>query len=123
MGIITKGMGAILKSRYTGKSSKMAEKGYKVIKDKRYTPEGGMRTQKRMAGPLVGFNTKPKMPGTKTGKGQGTLFREKYGTMPKDPNVLPGQLKFNFRRKGITGRYNRGYNRKLKTLTEKAEIK
>jgi hypothetical protein len=27
--------------------------------------------------------------------------------MPKDPNVLPGQLKFNFKRKGITGRYNK----------------
>ena len=35
------------------------------------------------------------------------MFTEKYQTMPKDPNVLPGQLKFNFKRKGLTGRYNK----------------
>ena len=117
MTILTKGMGAILKSRYTGKSSKLEKKGYERKIVTRLTPtKEGSTTMTRMVGPLKGFSTKTKMP---VRKGQGVLFTEKYQTMPKDPNALPGQLKFNFKRKGLTGRYNR----KLKTLTKKAEIK
>jgi len=108
MTLLTKGMGVILKKATTKSSrkhSKLAEKGYKKIKVPRVTPtKKGSTTQVRMVGPFEGFSTKPKMP---VGKGQGVLFTEKYGTVPKDPNVLPGQLKFNFKRKGITGRYNR----------------
>ena len=107
MTIITKGMGAVLKAITTksGNHAKLAEKGYKKIKVSRVTPtKKGSTTQVRMVGPFKGFSTKPKMP---VRKGQGVLFTEKYGTMPGDPNVLPGQLKFNFKRKGITGRYNR----------------
>ena len=108
MTIITKGMGAVLKAITTksGKHAKLAEKGYERKTVTRLTPtKKGYTTEVRMiGGPLKGFSTKPKMPKR---KGQGVLFTEKYETMPKDPNVLPGQLKFNFKRKGITGRYNR----------------
>ena len=107
MTIITKGMGAVLKAITTksGKHAKLAEKGYERIKVPRVTPtKKGSSTMTRLVGPLKGFSTKTKMP---VRKGQGVLFTEKYQTMPKDPNVLPGQLKFNFKRKGITGRYNR----------------
>ena len=135
MTLLTKGMGAVIKGIKKTRSpkgfgkrnpSKLTEKGYKVVIGQRYTPEGDIRKQKKMVGPLKGFNIKPKMPKTKTGKGQGVLFTEKYQTMPKDPNALPGQLKFNFKRKGITGRYNRKTKdmpKKLKTLIKKAEIK
>ena len=107
MTILTKGMGAILKGITTksGKHAKLAEKGYQKVKVPRVTEtKKGSTTQVRMVGPLLGFSTKTKMP---VRKGQGVLFTEKYETMPKDPNVLPGQLKFNFKRKGITGRYNK----------------
>ena len=107
MTILTKGMGAVLKGITTksGKHSKLAEKGYKKVKVPRVTPtKKGSTTQVRMVGPLEGFSTKAKMP---VRKGQGVLFTEKYQTMLKDPNALPGQLKFNFKRKGLTGRYNR----------------
>ena len=103
MGIITKGMGAILK-KGSKKFSDLEKKGYKKITVKRLTPQKGGKDKAmtRLVGPLKGFNTKPKMP---VRKGQGVLFREKYETMPKG-GELPGQLKFNFKRKAITGRYN-----------------
>ena len=107
MTIITKGMGAVLKAITTksGKHAKLAEKGYERKIVTRLTPtKKGYTKEVRMVGPFKGFSTKPKMP---VRKGQGVLFTEKYETMPGDPNVLPGQLKFNFKRKGITGRYNR----------------
>ena len=107
MTLLTKGMGAVLKGITTksGKHAKLAEKGYEKKTVTRLTPtKKGTTTMTRMVGPLKGFSTEPKMPKR---KGQGVLFTEKYETMPKDPNVLPGQLKFNFKRKGITGRYNK----------------
>ena len=107
MTLLTKGMGAVLKGIITksGKHAKLAEKGYQKVKVPRVTEtKKGSTTQVRMVGPLKDFSTEPKMP---VRKGQGVLFTEKYETMPKDPNVLPGQLKFNFKRKGITGRYNK----------------
>jgi len=97
--IFTKGMGAVLKGITTksGKHAKLAEKGYERIKVPRVTPtKKGSTTMTRMVGPLEGFSTKPKMP---VRKGQGVLFTEKYQTMPKDPNALPGQLKFKFKNK------------------------
>ena len=115
MTLLTKGMGAVLKGITTksGKHAKLAEKGYEKKTVTRITPtKKGYTTEVRMVGPLKGFSTKSKMPKR---KGQGVLFTEKYETMPKDPNVLPGQLKFNFKRKGITGRYNR----KLKKNNDK----
>jgi len=124
MTLFTKGMGAVLKGIKKTRSpkgfgkrnpSKLAKKGYKVVIDQRYMPEGEIRKQKRMVGgPLKGFNTTPRMPKTKTGKGQGVLFKEKYESVPRDPNALPGQLKFNFYRKGLTGRYNRKLKNKSK---------
>ena len=107
MTILTKGMGAVLKGITTksGKHAKLAEKGYdKKIVTRLTSTKKGSTTQTRMVGPFKGFSTQPKMP---VKKGQGVLFTEKYQTMPKDPNVLPGQLKFNFKRKGLTGRYNK----------------
>tara|TARA_R100001163_G_scaffold55845_1_gene43408 strand:- start:858 stop:1175 length:318 start_codon:yes stop_codon:yes gene_type:complete len=103
MTLITKGMGAIIKGIAKKKPSKafsvLEKKGYKKIKFTRPTAEGGTRTQTRMVGgEHKGFLYTPKMPRTKTGKGQGVLFTEKFKTMPKDPNVLPGQLKFKFKK-------------------------
>ena len=119
MTLLTKGMGVILKKATTKSSrkhSKLAEKGYKKIKVPRVTPtKKGSTTQVRMVGPLKGFSTKSKMPKR---KGQGVLFTEKYETMPKDPNVLPGQLKFKFKNKK-----QKDPAKTLKTLTKKAEIK
>ena len=113
MGIITKGMGAILKS---GKHSKLAKKGYERKTVTRVTPtKKGATTMTRMVGPFKGFSTKHKMP---VRKGQGVLFTEKYERMPGDPNVLPGQLKFKFKNKK-----QKDPAKTLKTLTKKAEIK
>jgi hypothetical protein len=118
MGIITKGMGAILK-KGSKKFSDLEKKGYEKIIVKRLTPQKGgkTKTMTRMVGPLKGFSTKPKMP---TRKGQGVLFTEKYQTMPRDPNVLPGQLSFKYMRRK---RKATDPVKKLKTLTKKAEIK
>ena len=118
MTLFTKGMGAVLKGINTksGKHSKLAEKGYEKVRVPRVTPtKKGSTTQVRMVGPLVGFSTKPKMP---VRKGQGVLFTEKYGTMPGDPNVLPGQLKFKFK-----NQKQKDPAKTLKTLTKKAELK
>ena len=118
MTLFTKGMGAVLKGITTksGKHAKLAEKGYKKVKVPRVTEtKKGSTTQVRMVGPLVGFSTKPKMP---VRKGQGVLFTEKYQTMPKDPNVLPGQLKFKFK-----NQKQKDPAKTLKTLTKKAELK
>ena len=121
MTILTKGMGAVLKAITTksGKHAKLAEKGYERKTVTRLTPQKGgkVKTMTRMVGPLKGFSTKPKMPKR---KGQGVLFTEKYQTMPRDPNVLPGQLSFKFmkRKRKATDPV-----KKLKTLTKKAEIK
>jgi len=121
MTILTKGMGAVLKGITTksGKHSKLAEKGYERKTVTRLTPQKGgkVKTMTRLVGPLKGFSTKPKMPKR---KGQGVLFTEKYQTMPRDPNVLPGQLSFKLmkRKRKATDPV-----KKLKTLTKKAEIK
>ena len=82
----------------------------------RLTPQKGgkAKTMTRLVGPLKGFNYEPKMP---TKKGQGVLFREKYETMPKG-GALPGQLTFKGMRRKI-----QNPSKKLKRLTEKAEIK
>ncbi len=103
MTLFTKGMGAVLKGINTKSSSKkfsdLAEKGYKKVTYTRSTAEGGTRKQTKMVGgEHKGFLYTPKMPKTKTGKGQGVLFTEKFETMLKDPNVLPGQLKFKFKK-------------------------
>jgi|5B_taG_2_1085324.scaffolds.fasta_scaffold186600_2 hypothetical protein len=120
MTLLTKGMGAVLKGITTksGKHAKLAEKGYekKTVTRLTTTKQGG-KTMTRMVGPLKGFSTEPKLPKR---KGQGVLFTEKYETMPKDPNVLPGQLSFKFmkRKRKATDPV-----KKLKTLSKKAEIK
>ena len=97
MGIITKGMGAILKGKlkpkyYKEKRVSNLEKSGRTTKVKNVTldSEGRKKTSYRyVGGPLTGFSTKPYMPRK---RGQGKLFREKY----QKPKKNPKQLKFKF---------------------------
>ncbi len=139
MGIITKGMGAILKAKMKAKMKAKTDKGITALEFQRkksrkvsdlkkagkttrvknvtYGPGGRKRTNYRyVGGPLKGFSTKPYMP--RKG-GQGRLFREKY-EKPKngDPNVLPGQLKFKF--KGLN---KVNPEKRLKRAIKKSEVK
>ena len=77
MGIITKGMGAILKKALPSNAARK-EAGYTEKAIRTYTDSKTGKTRRDVVlvkGPITGFNYNPKMP--KTGKrGQGRLFTE-----------------------------------------------
>ena len=90
MGIITKGMGAIMKLRKSRKVSDLKKAGKVPVKRETIDRFGRRRINTDyVGGPLKGFSYKPKMPRK---RGQGKLFREKY----QKPKKNPKQLEFKF---------------------------
>tara|TARA_R100001510_G_scaffold49492_1_gene47879 strand:- start:60 stop:413 length:354 start_codon:yes stop_codon:yes gene_type:complete len=117
MAIITKGMGAIMKLKKSRKVSDLKKAGKVPIKRKTIDKFGREKTNiDYVGGPLKGFSYKPKMPRK---RGQGKLFGEKFEkSKNKDPNVLPGQLKFKFK-----GEDRVNPEKRLKTAIKRAEVK
>ena len=83
MGILTKGMGAVLKGKlkpkyYKEKRVSNLEKSGRTTKVTNVVLDAKGRKRysyRYVGGPLTGFSTKPYMPRK---RGQGKLFREKY---------------------------------------------
>ena len=115
MGIITKGMGAIMKLRKSRKVSDLKKAG-KVPVNRETIDKFGRRriNTDYVGGPLKGFSYKPKMPRK---RGQGKLFGEKFEKPKKDIR----QLEFKFSpRKGARTVDQRD---KLKRYIKKSEVK
>ena len=117
MGIITKGMGAIIKLKKSRKVSDLKKAGKVPVKRETIDKFGRRRINTDyVGGPLKGFSYKPKMPRK---RGQGKLFGEKFEKAKnKDPNVLPGQLKFKFK-----GMNKVNPEKRLKQSIKKSEVK
>ena len=112
MGIITKGMGAIMKLKKSRKVSDLKKAGKVPIK--RVTIDSKGRERKNtdyVGGPLKGFSYKPKMPKK---RGQGKLFGEKFEKPKKDLK----QLKFKFK-----GMNKVNPEKRLKQSIKKSEVK
>jgi|TARA_R100001460_G_C3478644_1_gene168016 hypothetical protein len=78
MGIITKGMGAILKAKAFPSNAARKEAGYTDKAVRTYTDQKTGKTRRDVVlvkGPVTGFNYKPKLPKAEK-KGQGKLFTE-----------------------------------------------
>ena len=113
MGIITKGMGAIMKLKKSRKVSDLKKAG-KTTKVKRvtYDPKGRKVTATTyVGGPLKGFSYKPRMPKK---RGQGKLFGEKFEKPKKDTR----QLEFKFE-----GTRKINPEKRLKQSIKKSEVK
>ena len=115
MGIITKGMGAIMKLRKSRKVSDLKKAGKVPVKRETIDKFGRKRINTDyVGGPLKGFSYKPKMPRK---RGQGKLFGEKFEKPKKDIR----QLEFKFSpRKGARTVDQRD---KLKRYIKKSEVK
>jgi len=115
MGIITKGMGAIMKLRKSRKVSDLKKAGKVPVKRETIDRFGRRRINTDyVGGPLKGFSYKPKMPRK---RGQGKLFGEKFEKPKKDIR----QLEFKFSpRKGARTVDQRD---KLKRYIKKSEVK
>jgi len=115
MGIITKGMGAIMKLRKSRKVSDLKKAGKVPVKRETIDKFGRRRINTDyVGGPLKGFSYKPKMPRK---RGQGKLFGEKFEKPKKDIR----QLEFKFSpRKGARTVDQRD---KLKRYIKKSEVK
>ena len=115
MGIITKGMGAIMKLRKSRKVSDLKKAGKVPVKRETIDKFGRRRINTDyVGGPLKGFSYKPKMPRK---RGQGKLFGEKFEKPKKDIR----QLEFKFSpRKGARSVDQRD---KLKRYIKKSEVK
>ena len=115
MGIITKGMGAIMKLRKSRKVSDLKKAGKVPVKRGTIDKFGRRRINTDyVGGPLKGFSYKPKMPRK---RGQGKLFGEKFEKPKKDIR----QLEFKFSpRKGARTVDQRD---KLKRYIKKSEVK
>ena len=115
MGIITKGMGAIMKLRKSRKVSDLKKAGKVPVKRETIDRFGRRRINTDyVGGPLKGFSYKPKMPRK---RGQGKLFGEKFEQPKKDIR----QLEFKFSpRKGARTVDQRD---KLKRYIKKSEVK
>ena len=115
MGIITKGMGAIMKLRKSRKVSDLKKAGKVPVKRETIDRFGRRRINTDyVGGPLKGFSYKPKMPRK---SGQGKLFGEKFEKPKKDIR----QLEFKFSpRKGARTVDQRD---KLKRYIKKSEVK
>ena len=115
MGIITKGMGAIMKIRKSRKVSDLKKAGKVPVKRETIDKFGRRRINTDyVGGPLKGFSYKPKMPRK---RGQGKLFGEKFEKPKKDIR----QLEFKFSpRKGARTVDQRD---KLKRYIKKSEVK
>ena len=115
MGIITKGMGAIMKLRKSRKVSDLKKAGKVPVKRETIDKFGRRRINTDyVGGPLKGFSYKPKMPRK---RGQGKLFGEKFEKPKKDTR----QLEFKFSpRKGARTVDQRD---KLKRYIKKSEVK
>ena len=113
MGIITKGMGAIMKLKKSRKVSDLKKAGKTTrVKNVTYGPGGRKRTNYRyVGGPLKGFSYKPKMPRK---RGQGKLFGEKFEKPKKDLK----QLQFKFK-----GMNKVNPEKRLKRAIKKSEVK
>ena len=112
MGIITKGMGAIMKLRKSRKVSDLKKAGKGPIKRKTIDKFGREKTNiDYVGGPLKGFSYKPKMPRK---RGQGKLFGEKF----EKPKKNLKQLQFKF--KGIN---KVNPEKRLKQSIKKSEVK
>ena len=112
MGIITKGMGAIMKLKKSRKVSDLKKAGKVPIKRKTIDKFGREKTNiDYVGGPLKGFSYKPKMPRK---RGQGKLFGEKFEKPKKDLK----QLQFKF--KGIN---KVNPEKRLKQSIKKSEVK
>ena len=113
MGIITKGMGAIMKLKKSRKVSDLKKAGKTTrVKNVTYGPSGRKRTNYQyVGGPLKGFSYKPYMPKV---AGQGKLFREKYEKAKKDKR----QLEFKFK-----GMNKVDPEKRLKQSIKKSEVK
>ena len=116
MGIITKGMGAIIKLKKSRKVSDLKKAGYKDKAVRTYTDQKTGKTRRDVVlvrGPVTGFNVNPKMP--KAGKkGQGKLFTETR-KKPKEFKQLELPLKRTFGPRGML--------KNLQSKIKKAEIK
>ena len=115
MGIITKGMGAIMKLRKSRKVSDLKKAGKVPVKRETIDKFGRRRINTDyVGGPLKGFSYKPRMPKK---RGQGKLFGEKFEKPKKDIR----QLEFKFSpRKGARTVDQRD---KLKRYIKKSEVK
>ena len=115
MGIITKGMGAIMKLKKSRKVSDLKKAGKVPVKRETIDKFGRRRINTDyVGGPLKGFSYKPKMPRK---RGQGKLFGEKFEKPKKDIR----QLEFKFSpRKGARTVDQRD---KLKRYIKKSEVK
>ena len=115
MGIITKGMGAIMKLKKSRKVSDLKKAGKVPVKRETIDRFGRRRINTDyVGGPLKGFSYKPKMPRK---RGQGKLFGEKFEKPKKDIR----QLEFKFSpRKGARTVDQRD---KLKRYIKKSEVK
>ena len=115
MGIITKGMGAIMKLRKSRKVSDLKKAGKVPVKRETIDKFGRRRINTDyVGGPLKGFSYKPKMPRK---RGQGKLFGEKFEKPKKDIR----QLEFKFSpRKGARTVDQRD---KLTGYIKKSEVK
>ena len=112
MGIITKGMGAIMKLRKSRKVSDLKKAGKVPVKRETIDKFGRRRINTDyVGGPLKGFSYKPKMPRK---RGQGKLFGEKFEKPKKDFK----QLQFKFK-----GMNKVDPEKRLKQSIKKSEIK
>ena len=97
MGIITKGMGAILKAKAFPSNAARKEAGYTDKAVRTYTDQKTGKTRRDVVlvkGPVTGFNYKPKLPKAEK-KGQGKLFTETR-KKPKEFKQLELPLKRTF---------------------------
>ena len=112
MGIITKGMGAIMKLRKSRKVSDLKKAGKVPVKRETIDKFGRRRINTDyVGGPLKGFSYKPKMPRK---RGQGKLFGEKFEKPKKDLK----QLQFKFK-----GMNKVNPEKRLKQSIKKSEVK
>ena len=112
MGIITKGMGAIMKLRKSRKVSDLKKAGKVPVKRETIDRFGRRRINTDyVGGPLKGFSYKPKMPRK---RGQGKLFGEKFEKPKKDLK----QLQFKFK-----GMNKVNPEKRLKQSIKKSEVK
>ena len=115
MGIITKGMGAIMKLRKSRKVSDLKKAGKVPVKRETIDRFGRRRINTDyVGGPLKGFSYKPKMPRK---RGQGKLFGEKFEKPKKDIR----QLEFKFSPRKVARTVDQ--RDKLKRYIKKSEVK